>query len=89
MLCEILGLENYLLHLDYIDRLIMLEHHDNKVSSAINETNAVNNENNSHNSDERNNVIKDLTGALNENPTNNLIENEHHYQAIELNSEAT
>ena len=36
MLCEILGLENYLLHLDYIDRLIMLEHHDNKVSSAIN-----------------------------------------------------
>ena len=89
MLCEILGLENYLLHLDYIDRLIMLEHHDNKVSSAINETNAVNNENSSHNSDERNNVIKDLTGALNENPTNNLIENEHHYQAIELNSEAT
>ena len=36
MLCEILGLENYLLHMDYIDRQIMLEHHDQRVGRAIN-----------------------------------------------------
>ena len=36
MLCEILGLENYLLHMDYIDRQIMLEHHDQRIGRAIN-----------------------------------------------------
>ena len=37
MLCEILGLKNYLLHLDYIDRQIMLEQQNTKINFVIND----------------------------------------------------
>ena len=42
MLCEILGLDNYLLHLDYIDRQILLEqkkNNNNKVVDCIRDVN--------------------------------------------------
>ena len=42
MLCEILGLKNYLLHLDYIDRQIMLEQQNTKINFVINDFNSVN-----------------------------------------------
>lgn len=40
MLCEILGLKNYLLHLDYIDRQIMLEQQNTKINFVINDINS-------------------------------------------------
>jgi hypothetical protein len=42
MLCEILGLKNYLLHLDYIDRQIMIEQQNTKINFDINDFNSVN-----------------------------------------------
>lgn len=42
MLCEILGLDNYLFHLDYIDRQILLEqkkNNNNKVVDCIRDIN--------------------------------------------------
>ena len=37
MLSETLGLNNYLLHLDYIDRQILLEQHDGDINKKIEE----------------------------------------------------
>ena len=46
MLCEILGLDNYLLHLDYIDRQILLEQKkNNKSNNVVNCIREVNNNN--------------------------------------------
>ena len=57
MLCEILGLENYLFHLDYIDRQIMLENHDQRIANSITEANLIN-EQNEHNIEEHTNEEK-------------------------------
>ncbi|MCQ2819387.1 MAG: hypothetical protein MJ252_19165 [archaeon] len=51
MLCEILGMANYLLHLDWIDRQILLEHKNNRISKAINDI-LINNEGNNSNEEE-------------------------------------
>ena len=37
MLIETLGLNNYLLHLDYIDRLILMEQQDGDINKKIDE----------------------------------------------------
>lgn len=57
MLCEILGLENYLFHLDYIDRQIMLENHDQRIANSITEANLIN-EQNENNIEEHTNEEK-------------------------------
>ena len=37
MLAETLGLNNYLMHLDYVDRQILLEQYDGDINKKINE----------------------------------------------------
>ena len=68
MLSETLGLNNYLLHLDYIDRQILLEQHDGDINKKIEEI--------IHKNKEREEKEKETENELNPDNTKNELQKE-------------
>jgi hypothetical protein len=77
MLAETLGLNNYLLHLDYIDRQILLEQHDGDINKRIEEIINKNKEQESDNGNENDNTNCELQKEMKTNIMEQLDVNEN------------
>ena len=77
MLAETLGLNNYLLHLDYIDRQILLEQHDGDINKKIEEIINKNKEQESDNGNENDNTNCELQKEMKANIMEQLDVNEN------------
>ena len=77
MLAETLGLNNYLLHLDYIDRQILSEQHDGDINKKIEEKINTNKEQESDTGNENDNTNCELQKEMKSNIMEQLDVNEN------------